>query len=68
MKSGSKYLRWIMGQCARANMRAEPEGTIAKFYGRIKRKKGDQKAIVAAAAKMLRIVFWVLKEKRAYYS
>jgi hypothetical protein len=65
---GSKYLRWIMGQCARANMRAELEGTIAKFHGRVKRRMGDQRAIVAAAAKMLGIVYWVLKEKRAYCS
>ena len=68
MKSGSRYLRWVMGQCARAHMRAEPDGTVAAFYARIRRKKGDQKAIVAASAKLLKIVFWVLKEKRAYHS
>ena len=67
-KTGSSYLRWIMGQCTRAHMRVEPEGTVANFYARIARKKGDQKAIVAASAKLLKIVFWVLKEKRAYHS
>ena len=68
MKSGSSYLRWMMGQCARIHMRAEPGGTVATFYQRIRRKKGDQKAIVAASAKLLKIVYWVLKEKRAYHS
>jgi transposase len=68
MKSGSRYLRWIMGQCARVNMRAEPDGTIATFYRRLAKKKGDQKAIVAASAKLLKIVYWVLKEKRTYHS
>jgi transposase len=68
MKSGSKYLRWVMGQCARAHMRAQPAGTVATFYARIKRKKGDQKAIVAASAKLLKVVYWVLKEKRTYHS
>ena len=68
MKTGSRYLRWIMGQCTRVHMRTEPDGTVATFYARIKRKKGDQKAIVAASAKLLKIVFWVLKEKRAYHS
>jgi hypothetical protein len=57
-----------MGQCARAHMRAQPAGTVATFYARIKRKKGDQKAIVAASAKLLKIVYWVLKEKRTYHS
>ena len=68
MKTGSRYLRWIMGQCTRVHMRTEPDGTVAQFYARIARKKGDQKAIVAASAKLLKIVFWVLKEKRAYHS
>jgi transposase len=67
-KTGSAYLRWIMGQCTRVHMRTEPDGTVATFYARIQRKKGDQKAIVAASAKLLKIVFWVLKEKRAYHS
>jgi transposase len=67
-KTGSSYLRWIMGQCTRAHIRNEPDGTIAKFYARIARRKGDQKAVVAASAKLLRIVFWVLKEKRPYHS
>jgi transposase len=68
MKSGSRYLRWIMGQCAWAHMRVEPDGTVASFYDRIRRKKGHQKAIVAASAKLLKIVFWVLKERRPYHS
>jgi transposase len=68
MKTGSKYLRWIMGQCARARMRVEPNGTVGAFYARIRRKKGDKKAIVAASAKLLKVVFWVLKERRSYHS
>jgi transposase len=68
MKSGSSHLRWIMGLCTRAHMRAEPDGTVALFYSRLARKKGNQKAIVAASAKLLKVVFWVLKEKRAYHS
>jgi transposase len=67
-KTGSSHLRWVVGQCTRIHMRAEPDGTIAQFYARIARKKGDQKAIVAASAKLLKIVYWVLKEKRAYHS
>ena len=57
MKSGSKYLRWVLGQCTRAHIRAEPDGTVAKFYARLARKKGDPKAIVAASAKLLKIVY-----------
>jgi hypothetical protein len=31
------------------------------------RKKGQAKAITAASAKLLKIAYWVLKEKRPYH-
>ncbi|MGC8592665.1 MAG: IS110 family transposase, partial [Nitrososphaeria archaeon] len=65
---GSKYLRWILTQVTWANIRNEPEGTVAKFYEKLKKEKGSQKAITAASAKMLKIIYWVLKEKRPYHS
>lgn len=67
-KTGSPYLRWIVGQCTRVNVRTDPEGRLALFYNRLARKKGDQKAVVAASAKMLRIVYWILREKQPYHS
>jgi hypothetical protein len=39
----------------------------ASFSNWLRKKKGDSKAIVAASAKLLKIVYWVLKEKREYY-
>lgn len=65
-KQGSKYLRWILNQVTWANIRSEPDGTVGKFYAKIKRKKGS--AIAITAAKMLRIIYWVLKEHRPYHS
>lgn len=67
-KQGSPYLRWILNQCARTHVKTEPDGTTATFYSRLARKKGGSKAIVAASAKLLKIVFWVLKERRPYHS
>jgi hypothetical protein len=37
-----------------------------EFYKRLRRKKGHAKAVVAASAKLLKVVHWVLKEKRSY--
>jgi len=53
----SSYLRCILTQVTWANVRKEPKGT-----------KGSAKAIVATSAKMLRIIYWVLKEHRPYQS
>ena len=67
-KTGSAYLRWALNQCVRAHMRAEPEGSVSEFYGHLRRKKGDGKAVVAASVKLLKIVYWVLRERRVYQS
>jgi len=67
-KQGSSYLRWILTQVTWANVRKEPNGTVGNFYSKLKKKKGSAKAIVAASAKLLRIIYWVLKEHRPYQS
>jgi transposase len=66
-KVGSPYLRWILNQCTWVHIRNEPEGSVALFYGKLRRKKGHAKAIVAASAKLLKVVYWVLREKRPYH-
>ena len=67
MKTGSPYLRWILNQCVRANLRSDPDGRLATFYVRLAKKKGDAKAVVATSAKMLRIIYWMLREKQPYH-
>ena len=65
-KQGSSYLRWILTQVTWANIRKEPNGTVGNFYSKLKKKKGSAKA--SSKAKMLRIIYWVLKEHRPYQS
>jgi len=66
-KAGSPYLRWVLNQCTWVHIRSEPEGSVALFYRRLSGKKGHAKAMVATSAKLLKIVYWVLKEKRPYH-
>ena len=65
-KTGSKYLRWIMLECVHAHIRNEKDSNIAQFYHRISKKKGNSKAAVAAASKLLKVVYWIMKERRMY--
>jgi transposase len=66
-KRGSKYLRWIMLECARAHIRTNKKSNITQFYTRLAKIKGNSKAAVAAASKLLKVVYWVMKEKRKYH-
>lgn len=65
-KTGSKYLRWIMLECVHAHIRSEKNSNIAQFYYRMSKKKGNSKAAVAAASKLLKVVYWIMKERRTY--
>lgn len=65
-KTGSKYLRWALIECVHTHVRCEKDSNITKFYNRIAARKGNSKAGVAAASKMLRVIYWMLKEKREY--
>jgi transposase len=65
-KIGSKYLRWIMLECVHTHIRTNKNSNISQFYTRLAKSKGNSKAAVAAASKLLRIVYCVMKEKRNY--
>jgi transposase len=65
-KQGSKWLRWILIQCVHAGLKSRKSHRLKRFYLRIERKKGKQKAIVATARKMLTII-WHLLNKNEFY-
>jgi hypothetical protein len=39
---------------------------LCKFYRRISRRRGKKKAKVAMAAKLARIIYWMLRLKKPY--
>jgi transposase len=67
-KTGSRHLRWILTECTQSHIRTEPDSNVTRFYNRLVKKKGKAKATVAASAKLLKIIYWVMKEKRPYHS
>jgi hypothetical protein len=46
----------------------DPGLTITSFYKHLVRGKGKSKATIAASNKLLKAIYWTLKEKRPYYS
>ena len=51
-------IRWIMVESARVAVNHDPR--LKSFYERIKQRKGDQKAIIATANEMLKIIWTLL--------
>ncbi|MCW4045523.1 MAG: IS110 family transposase [Candidatus Bathyarchaeota archaeon] len=65
-KQGSTMLRWIMVESARVASVHDPR--LRAFYERVRERRGDQKAIVAVANKMLKIIWFMLTKREEYES
>lgn len=60
-KEGSKRLRWILVQCAHASIKTNSR--LNEFHSKIAKRRGDNKAIVAVARKLVKIVYAVLSSR-----
>lgn len=63
-KQGSKHLRWILIQCA--NIAIKKDKKLKSYYLKKKLGKGHNKAIVAAARKMLINIFVMMNHNIQY--
>ena len=67
-KEGSKQLRWILTEVVHSHHRFEPSSNLSRFYDKIARKRGKQKAAMAAARKLLHIIYWMMLNGEPYHS
>jgi transposase len=66
IKQSNKWLRWILIQCTHIHVRKD--SWITNHYHKIAKKRGKQKAVVAAARKMLKAIYWMLKEREEFHA
>ena len=66
-KRGGTLMRRILTECALTHIQHAPNSYVTKAYIRIGRKRGNGKAIVAAAARILHVAYLILKERRKYH-
>ena len=65
--TGDSLLRRVLVECTMVHLKYAPaDSYIVKFYTRIEKKRGKNKARVAVASKMLRVIFHMLKENREW--
>jgi len=63
-KRGSSILRWALVEAARIAVRHDDRMKV--FYERVAERRGDQKAVVAVACKMLKIAWFMLTRHETY--
>lgn len=64
MKQGNKWIRWILTQCVHIHIKYDTH--LTRFYYRIAHRKGKKIAVVATASKMLRVIYWMLKNHEEF--
>ena len=65
-KRGSNMMRWVLAEAVRSHLVNAPDSNITKFYKKISKKKSSGKATIAAAARMLTAMYYMLLENRAF--
>ena len=69
-RAGSSNLRWILVEAMHShlmNCKAKDECRLCRFHKRIERRRKGKAAVVAGAAKLLRIMYWMLKLNLPYH-
>jgi transposase len=62
-KEGSVNIRRLLIQCAWVHVTKCKNSSLTQFYNRLAKKKGKNKAIVATTRKMVKVIYWMLKDK-----
>lgn len=65
-KVGSRMLRWVLAEAVHTHVRYAPDSDITRFYKRLAKRRGTAKATIAAASKMLRVIYRMLSEGREF--
>ena len=65
MKDGDKKTRWILIQAA-ANTAARADSRMKKYYTKMVKRHGHSIAITHVANKMIRMMWYMLKNKKTY--
>ena len=63
---GNSTLRWALVQATLIHTRNCKYSDLTNFHKKIAKKRGFSIATVAAASKMLRMMYWMLKEERRF--
>ena len=63
-KEGSRWMRWALTQAVHVHVRYDSD--LSRFYYRLAKSEARQKAVMATARKMLRVVYWMLLNGEPY--
>jgi len=67
-KQGPPQLRALMIECMHMHAQHDPDSRLSGFFQRKTNERGRKKAVVAGGRKMLRIIYYMLRDTERYHS
>ena len=64
-KTGSRLIRWVLSEAVLSHV-THVDSDVTRYYERMCERMPAKKAMVAAAHKLLRIVYWMLKKELTF--
>jgi transposase len=64
-KTGNKWLRWVLTQSVHIHLKYDTH--LTHFYHTVAHRRGKKIAIVATASKLLRVIYWMLKNQEKFH-
>jgi len=64
-KTGDKWIRWVLTQSVHIHIKYNTH--LTQFYHHIAQRRGKKIAIVATASKLLRVIYWMLKNQEEFH-
>lgn len=66
MKDCNQNLKWMLTQCTQIHVRCCKDSQITRLFFRVAKRHGRNKAVIAAANRMLRCVWYMLVKNEAF--
>lgn len=67
-KKGPSHLRWMLTEAVHIHTYWETGSRLSRFHAKVARRRGKQKATIAAARKLLLIIYWMLVTHEPHHS
>ena len=65
---GNSIMKWILVECVQIHINTCPDSTITLSFEDLRNRIGRKKAVIAAARRLLRLVYYMLKRNMDYGS
>ncbi len=65
-RRGPPNVRWLLNQASWQHVRLCPRSSVGKDYKRLARRLGKKRAITAVARRLVKVCYWILRERRPF--